>query len=72
MTVGIPRDGALALFASSIDLIIHLDGGRSGNRISSISHVVAADENVVIEELISPPEDFTLEHIAHLKRALLK
>ena len=72
MTVGIPRDGALALFASSIDLIIHLDGGRSGNRISSISQVVAADENVVIEELISPPEDFTLEHIAHLKRALLK
>lgn len=39
MTAGITRASALALFESAIDLIIHLDGSKSGNRIVGISEV---------------------------------
>ena len=33
---GIAREAALALYSSAIDLIIHLDGSKSGNRIAEI------------------------------------
>ena len=70
MTIGIPREGALALFASSINLIIHLDGKRDGNRISSISQVVARENSVFVEEILSVFEDFSLENFLALKKAL--
>lgn len=53
MTAGITRESALALFASAIDLIIHLDGGLTGNRIASISEVIADHDHIEIVE-ISP------------------
>lgn len=39
MTAGIAREGALALYSSAIDLIIHLDASRTGNRIAAITQV---------------------------------
>lgn len=39
MMNGIARDGALALYSSAIDLIIHLDGKRCGNRITEIVEI---------------------------------
>ena len=39
MTAGITRDAALELFTSAIDVIIHLDGSRIGNRIDRIIKV---------------------------------
>jgi pilus assembly protein CpaF len=39
MMSGIAREGALALYSSSIDLIIHLDGRRNGNRIAAIVEI---------------------------------
>lgn len=69
MTAGIPREGALALFASSIELIIHLDGKRNGNRIASISQVVFKEDQLIIEEIIAVPEEFTTAHLATLKGA---
>jgi pilus assembly protein CpaF len=70
MTIGIPREGALALFASLINLIIHLDGKRNGNRISSISQVVAHGNSVFVEELLAVDTEFSLENFLALKRAL--
>lgn len=37
MTAGIAREGALALFSSAIEVIVHLDAARGGNRIVSVS-----------------------------------
>jgi pilus assembly protein CpaF len=70
MTLGIPREGALALFASSIELIIHLDGKRQGNRISSISQVVTGGKSVFVNELISVNGEFSIEHYLTLKKEL--
>lgn len=39
MTAGITREGALELFSSAIDVIIHLEGSRVGNRINQIIKV---------------------------------
>ena len=39
MTAGVPREAALALYTSAIDLIIHLDGSRIGNRIAEIAEI---------------------------------
>lgn len=39
MTAGIAREAALALYNSAIDLIIHLDGSKSGNRIVEICEI---------------------------------
>lgn len=39
MMSGIAREGALALYTSAIDLIIHLDGRRKGNRITEIVEI---------------------------------
>ena len=39
MTIGIPREGALALYSSAIDLNIHLDSALGGNRIAAINEV---------------------------------
>jgi pilus assembly protein CpaF len=50
MTAGITREGALALFGSAIDIIIHLDGAQTGSRITSISKVVIEDNQIKIHE----------------------
>lgn len=50
MTAGIAREGALALFSSAIDIIIHLDGTRVGNRIASISEVFVENDQIKIRE----------------------
>jgi hypothetical protein len=39
MMSGIPREGALALYSSAIDFIIHLDNRLSGNRIAAIVEI---------------------------------
>ena len=39
MTAGIAREGALALYSSAIDVIIHLDSLQGGNRIAAITKV---------------------------------
>lgn len=39
MTTGIPRAAALALYTSAIDVIIHLDGSRTGNRIVDVVEI---------------------------------
>lgn len=50
MTAGITREGALALFGSAIDIIVHLDGSRVGNRIASLSEVIIEGDQVVVRE----------------------
>lgn len=72
MTIGIPREGALALFASSINLIIHLDGERTGNRISSISQVVLNGRTVAIQEIVGASEMFSAHDLAKVEKALQK
>lgn len=39
MTTGIPREAALALYSSAIDVIIHLDGSKIGSRITEIYEI---------------------------------
>jgi pilus assembly protein CpaF len=72
MTIGMPREGALALFASSIDLIIHLDGDRTGNRISSISQVVLDGANVAIRNIVEVSHSFSMHDLAKLEKAFQK
>jgi hypothetical protein len=72
MTIGMPREGALALFASSIDLIVHLDGDRTGNRISSISQVVSDGVKVAIQNIVEVSHPFSMHDLAKLEKALQK
>ena len=70
MTSGITREAALALCASAIELIIHLESRGMGSRISTISMLKKVESEIVVKDILKIENDIADNHLKILEECL--